>query len=322
MKLIIIIFIFQFVSPVFCDLIKIEDVYLEYHKKDNKIAIELGKQLVADIGEFQKKLGHYPKLRTKIVIAGDKSEYQEYLSQQEGIQEFSQAIYKRSSNTIYLRNPRDDLRYNELSKILLHEYIHSYVYHYYINAPLWFHEGMAVYFSNDFGHNRELNLVRNYLFGNTKPLSEMQFNYPENRIEWEVFYAKSALAVRYLAQKKSVEFYKLWEEALPYRKFNAAFLRSFKYSPSDYSVFFEEYSKTHFKSEIILAISGMIWLIFPVLFFIGYLNRRQKMKRKMAVMEQIEAEEDYLVKMQKNEVDLEEPEGKIESRGSQNNERI
>jgi len=46
------------------------------------------------------------------------------------------------------------------------------------------------------------------------------------------------------------------------------------------------------------------------------------MKRKMAVMEQIEAEEDYLVKMQKNEVDLEEPEGKIESRGSQNNERI
>ncbi len=270
-----------------------DNIYLEYHEADGRIAAVLGKRLADDIGDFQKKIGQYPELETHIIIAANHEEYRTFLQEGMEIQEFSQALYRRSTNTIYIRNPRDNLRYDTLSKILLHEYIHSFVYHYFSNAPLWFHEGMAVYFSEDFSHNRELGLVRDYLFGNTLPLSRMRDSYPGNRIEWEAFYAKSALAVRYLFQNKPSQFYQLWQAAKPYSKFNGAFLRNFKYTPLDFSIYFEEYCKTHFRSEIILALSGMIWLLFPFLFIIGYLRRRQKSKKQLAMMEREEEENEF-----------------------------
>jgi hypothetical protein len=284
-----------------------ENIFLEYTAGDGRIAAELGERLAADIGNFQKKTGHYPDLETHIVLAADQAEYEAFLQNSSGIHEFSQAFYRRSTNTIYIRNPRDNLRYQELNKILLHEYIHSYVFHYFRNAPLWFHEGMAVYFSNDFSHNRELGLARDYLFGNTEPLSEMRTNYPANRIEWEAFYAKSALAVRYLYINKRGQFYRLWDIADGSGKFNGSFLRSFRYTALDFSIFFEEYCETHFRSEIILALSGMIWLVFPFLFIIGYLRRRRKMQQKLGNMETEErAEEAENVIEYEIEIDAEE----------------
>ncbi|MCF7911152.1 MAG: hypothetical protein K9M99_01385 [Candidatus Cloacimonetes bacterium] len=292
MKQIAILLLLLLILPCLAEVQNYDNIYLEYTAGDGRLAAELGEKLAADIGDFQKKIGHYPLLETHIIIAADQKEYESFLQSSSGIQEFSQAIYRHSTNTIYIRSPRDNLRYQELNKILLHEYIHSYVFHYFSNAPLWFHEGMAVYFSNDFSHNRELGLARDYLFGNTMPLSEMRQNYPVNRIEWESFYAKSALAVRYLSINKSGQFYRLWDFAEDSGQFNASFLRSFKYTALDFSLFFEEYCKTHFRSEIILALSGMIWLLFPLLFIIGYIRRSRKMRQKLAEMEAGERIED------------------------------
>lgn len=271
--------------------LKFDDLQISFALRDQKIAEELGKALRQDIDIFQKKMGHYPQLQTRIVIAQDHQEYQEFVQNSGTIQEFSQAIYRQSNNTIYIRNPRDNLKFGNLRQIILHEYIHSYVFNYFSNAPLWFHEGMAVYFSGDFGENRELGLVRNYLLGNTRPLDQMRYQYPENKLEWESFYSKSALAVRYLYIHKRAAFYSLWQNSLPHRKFNAAFLQSFKYRQDDFSNFFEEYCQTHLKSQVLLALSGMIWLIFPLIFLAGYLRRRRLMKKKLAEMEAEEREE-------------------------------
>jgi len=307
-KQIALIYFILMILPCFCEVQQYENIYLEYTKGDGRLAAELGERLAADIGDFQKKTGHYPELETHIVIAADQEEYKSFLQSSGGIQEFSQANYQRSTNTIYIRNPRDNLRYQELNKILLHEYIHSYVFHYFSYAPLWFHEGMAVYFSNDFSHNRELGLARDYLFGNTEPLSQMRTHYPANRIEWEAFYAKSALAVRYLYMNKRGQFYRLWNTAEGSGKFNSSFLRSFRYTALDFSIFFEEYCETHFRSEIILALSGMIWLVFPFLFIIGYLRRRKKMRKRLVEMEaeeQAEKEENNIIEYE-IEIDVEE----------------
>jgi len=305
-KLLAIVLFILVILPSYSEVLNYDNIYVTYHGSDGKIASELGKQLAADIGDFQKQMGHYPELKTQIIIAKDHAEYQSFVESSGGIQEFSQAIYRRSTNTIYIRNSRDDLRYNQLNKILLHEYIHSFVFHYFKNAPLWFHEGMAVYFSNDFSTNRELGLARNYLFGNTRPLSQMRTNYPQNRIEWEAFYAKSALAVRYLYQNKKEQFYRMWDLAEKNHSFNSVFLRSIKYTALDFSIFFEEYCATHFRSEIILALSGMIWMLFPLLFIIGYLRRQQKMRKKLAAMEAEEIEQEVeFIEVFENGVDAE-----------------
>ncbi len=290
----------------FCDELRLDNLTIKYQSKDSRIARELGSKLEEDIGKFQKQIGYYPQLETKVIIAEDREEYLTFLQSGIDIQEFSQAVYNRRTNTIYIRNPRDELNFASLSNILLHEYIHSFVFYYFDNAPLWFHEGMAVYFSNGYSHSRELGLVRDYLFGNTMPLSAMRSNYPKNRIEWESFYAKSALAVKYLFQNKPQQFYRLWQEALPYRKFNSAFVKSFRYSPLDFSIVFEEYCRNHFRSEIILALSGMIWLFFPIIFIIGYLKRQRNNRRKLAAMAEEEEKLTQASEIEHHENDIDE----------------
>ena len=145
---------------------------------------------------------------------------------------------------------------------------------------------MAVYFSNDLSYNRELNFIKNYILGNSLTLEQMKFRYPKNRIEWEAFYAKSALAVKYLFVKKRPEFYNLWDNAFPTKNFDRVFLKSFYFTPKDFSNFFEEYSKTHFRAEILLASTGIIWGILPLIFIIGVIRRKIRNRRMKREWEQ------------------------------------
>lgn len=264
---------------------QIDDIFLEFNnEQDAKIAAKLGRDLARNISIFQKSIGQYPNLRTHVVIAEDHDEYQSFISSSKEIVEFSQAFYSPSRKTIFIRNPRDNLHFADLNRILFHEYLHHFVFYHFQDAPLWFHEGMAVYFSKDFSQGRELNLAAQHLMGNTREISEMNY-YPDNRIEWESFYAKSALAVRYLYTKKKMRFHDLWNNAKPYRKFNPAFHRSFFLSVSSFSEEFENYSANHFKSTSIIFIGSLIWMLMPLLFILSILRGKYKEKQLLKKME-------------------------------------
>ncbi|MCF7920996.1 MAG: hypothetical protein K9N06_13940 [Candidatus Cloacimonetes bacterium] len=266
------------------DIIQLDDIYVEYMKRDARIAVKLGRRLAEDISHFQKQIGQYPELSTHLVISADESDYESKLDKSREIMEFSQAYYSPRTRTIYIRNPRDGLNYRDLNRIVFHEYIHHFVFHYFSNAPLWFHEGMAVFFSNDFSQGRELNLAAQYFMKNTRPLSSMQ-EYPDNRIEWESYYAKSALAVRYLFTKRQRGFSRLWEKAEPQRKFNAAFQRSFYQTVYEFSRNFEEYQSNHFKSMGMLFMGSILWMLLPFLFLFSIWRRKVQEKQLLRDME-------------------------------------
>lgn len=245
-----------------------------------------------NIDKFQRKIGVYPEFALDIVMAENSAEYTSFTKNKKGIIEFSNAMYNQKENRIYLRSPGELGSYAKINKILLHEYIHAFVGHYFKKVPLWFNEGMAVYFSDDLGYDRELNFIWNRLAGNTLPLNKMVSKYPENQVEWESFYAKSALAVKYLATKQKTNFYRFWEIAEKGRNFPTAFRMSFFQSYQMFSNNFQNYAKRHFHYGILLASSSLLWGIMPFVFLIAVLRKKLKARRikKMWLKDEVEEE--------------------------------
>jgi len=270
-----------------------ENILLFADQKDLQIARNIAFIFDNDIQNFQKKAGAYLDIPVVVFIAPDEKEYQNWTDKSSKIMEFSLAFYNNRNKTIYIKNPKNLKSLAALRRILLHEYIHHFVNHFWKNPPLWFNEGMAVFFSNDLGIDREFNFIKNYIFGNSRSLERMKYHYPKNRIEWESFYAKSGLAVKYLYNHRRKEFYRLWDHSFPNRNFDSAFLKSFYFTPKDFSAFFEEYSKTHFRAEILLASTGIIWGVLPLILIIGVVRKKirnriikERWEREIAVKEE------------------------------------
>ena len=227
-----------------------------------------------DIQSFQKKIGSYLDIPVNVVIAADSKVYDSWTKQQSAIMEHSLGFYNRRNRTIYLKNPKHLKNVSSIRKLLLHEYIHHFVGSFWKNPPLWFNEGMAVYFSNDMKIEREMNFAKNYVLGNSLPLEQMKKTYPKNMIEWESFYAKSGLAVKYLYSKKRKSFYRLWDKAESTRDFERAFLNSFFMTTRTFSDQFEDYSKIHFRTEILMASTGLIWGVLPLVLIVGVIRKK------------------------------------------------
>lgn len=252
----------------------LENLTFRYYEADRQIMKELLPLIVADISGFQRAIGFYPDIEGEIVVSPDREYYQKIISGFSGIVEFSEALYIPSERTIYIRNPRDLRDFRRLQKIVLHEYIHLFLDSVFYDVPLWFHEGMAVFFSGDLSFDRELLYARDFLLGNSLTLNEMVHQYPESRIRWESFYAKSALAVKYLYNEKREEFYNLWEYSATRTDFGEAFFRAFNLTPHQFSPLVEEHLKRRFRIEILLAFTGIIWGTLPVILLFAWLRKK------------------------------------------------
>jgi len=247
-------------------------------EKDLSFAEIISRQLAADIGEFQMKIGLYPEIPVKIYVASGKKEYTEWTRKSFKIIEFSEAFFDNRSKAIFIRNPRNLRISGQFRSVVLHEYIHLFVSYFWKNPPLWFNEGMAVYFSREFNIQREYYFVRDYIFGKSMPLWQMESHYPIHRSEWQSFYAKSAFAVKYLYTNRRKEFFKLWDIALPKRDFHLAFGKSFLMTTRGFSNIFEDYCRHQFKAEILLASSSLIWGLMPFIFIIAFIGKQKKMQ--------------------------------------------
>jgi hypothetical protein len=261
----------------FADVYKINNITVNYLNTQPQFVKDLVSRFSGNILNFQKKLGTYPELPIKIIIAADRKDYQHYAISKAKIIEFSQAFYK--NGTIYLRNPADLQNFKQVHQILLHEYIHHFVHYYFRSAPLWFHEGMAVYFSNDMNFDREFNFMRNHFLGTSLTLNEMRRSYPSNKAQWQAFYSKAGLAVKYLATKEKKHFIGFWDNAKPKSSFLNIFTKSFYYTPTEFSAKFQKYSKTHLIYGLLIAFSSLIWLVLPFILLLGWFRKYLRGKK-------------------------------------------
>lgn len=266
-------------------------IEVQANQEDEALAQEVMEHLPKLIGQFQMDIGVYPKYKARIYLSHNQQDFKNLVATFGGITEHSNAFYSRQDSVIYIKSFLELGNKENFYQILHHEYIHSFIDYHLKDAPLWFHEGMAIHFSKQFSTNMVYALGLDYLSGDIPKIKQMEHHYPEETANLTTFYAKSAMAVEYLYKKDNLAFSEIFTSN-PY--FNIAFNQSFGFSKEK---FYDEFERD-FQEKIILnaiySLGTFVGLIFPIIFIWGWILRVVRRKKNPPPPED-DADDDVII---------------------------
>ena len=252
-----------------------DNIHIVSANKDSLIAKKIVTFLKTDIDNFQKKIGSYPDLKTNIYVASNNQDYRNLNKKfPKKIVEFSQAFYSKSNNCIYIHSPKYFKTIKNLRITLLHEYIHSFVNHFWKNAPLWFHEGMAVSFSKNSTGIKEFYLVLSIFNDKKLSLKDMEKSYPKTKTEWVIFYEKAALTIEYLSHHYKHQFNNFIDHAQANGNFYFDFDNAFNLTQKPFENDFHNYLKRFVIGAFFISISSVLWGIIPLGLLIAWIRKK------------------------------------------------
>ncbi len=252
--------------------------------QQKKLGQHLSKEMDMYITAFQKQMGVYPDEPVTVILSPNADWYEKHTFGKREIVQQANAFYNKRDRTIILRTKKNSSGLRGLKQVFLHEYIHYYIDSYIANAPLWFHEGMAVYFSGQHNFNREVLFTYSYLFGDRASLMEMRRTYPESKNDWEAFYAVSSLAVKTLYKEQKPGFYKFWYIAEQLKSqgkivhFSKLFNATFFMTTSAYDKYFENIQKNTFLGHLFGVLASFVGPLLTVFLIIAYVRKRKEYK--------------------------------------------
>ena len=161
----------------------------------------------------------------------------------------------------------------------MHEYIHSFVNHFWKNAPLWFHEGMAVFFSKNSSGVKEFYLVLSIFNDKKLSLKDMEKSYPKTKTEWIIFYEKAALTIEYLSHHYKHRFNSFIDNSHPNGDFYSDFENAFGITQHQFSTDFQFYLRRFVIGAFFISISSILWGFIPLGLLIAWLRKKIKNKK-------------------------------------------
>lgn len=254
------------------------------------------------ISSLQMKLGVYPTTPLIIKILPSREAYTKFTAGKGKIVENSEAFYSPAERIIYVRSP-EQLSTLVYSDVLMHEYIHWFLDETLHNAPLWFHEGMAMYYSGQFGFNAYYNFTRLRFLGYRLSLNDMLYNYPEDRTYWDMFYLTSVFAVQHLDAHRHDEWLAFWNlvgynysrpaaDQTAKVDFITAFNVSFRQSLYAFSRDFDKVQKRYDWQFPFVGINALILSLLPLVLILAWLRSRRRLQSLPDVVPEPEETED------------------------------
>lgn len=250
-----------------------------YHEKDERYISYIKSELAKEIVKFQMKVRAFPDIETIINIASDNDMYNSWIESKGRIFESSQAFCDLKSNEIFIRNPSVIRDNRKLITIILHEYIHLFVNYHWTDAPLWFHEGMAVYFSEGLSINKTFHFISNYAFHKTYLLKKYAYKYPDNPADYYPYYFQSAFVVKKMIDDYPNKFTDLFDYSGFNTKFNDAFQKAFLKTHEDFLSENEKRISRFFYFNIYFGVLSLMWIMFPVFLIIANVKKSIKNKK-------------------------------------------
>lgn len=252
------------------------------HNPHSQYEQHIGQSLDERITEFQKSMGIYPIEKARIYIINDEKEYRRLSLGKAEIVELSSGFYDSKENLIRARSP-EQVKENYVN-LLLHEYIHWYIDLLFYNAPLWFHEGLATYHSQQIGYERYLIYLKESLINPSGNLFRLSYSYPERKQDWDGFYISSTMAVRFMQEQHTGKWEAFWARvSLEYKAgkkahFNRTFSQGYTETLWDFHARFTAYSKRQGYIYLVVLINSLIIALLPFVMIIAAYKRRKKMK--------------------------------------------
>jgi hypothetical protein len=290
------------------------DIRVTASPKDTSYATLVVKKLHKRINAFQMKLGVYPVPILDIVIVPSREEYKRITFGKGKLVGSSEAFYSPLEKLIYVRSP-EQISMVVYDDILMHEYVHWFLDETLDNVPLWFHEGMAMYYSGQFGYQTYYEFTRNRFLGYKLSLYAMQYNYPSSKAYWNMFYLTSVFAVDRMATRDHQQWENFWDRvSLTYNQkgtvihtrsdFILTFNAAYRMSLFAFSRDFDKAMKRYGWQFPLIGINALLLSLLPVVVLLGWIRSRRRMKAMPDVIEEPEAE------LTEEELDMEEEHSK------------
>ncbi|MBN2829817.1 MAG: hypothetical protein JXR56_05815 [Candidatus Cloacimonetes bacterium] len=282
--------LFLFLSTLYAESnfnqIKGDSVIIQYKPEQVELARYLTSVMDRQISVFQKKLGVYPDSQVTVTLSPSEEWYRERTEGRKEIVKKAQAYFDSSNKTIIIRDPGSQRGISGLRTVFMHEYIHYFIDSYIAGAPLWFHEGMAVYFSGGYGINHEILFAWGYLFGRRPALMEMVSGYPDSQNSWEMFYAVSALAVKTMYKEYKPEFYRFWYTAETVKQqtggkvqFGQLFRKNFFMTVSQFDTYFGTQQKRVFIGQSSALTATFIGPLMAIILVLAFIRKKRDNRR-------------------------------------------
>ena len=198
------------------------------------------------------------------------------------------------SRRIVIQNPKHiALAKLQLVQVLRHEIAHVLFGQCTRKAvreiPLWFIEGIAIYFADEWVPSRHETLLKHIFSKSIIPLQELERSFPRTQAGADLAYAESQDTLRWLVEVKGRDvLFSLIAELHAGNNFNTAFETVVGWDVATYDILWRESLRERYQWASLFSNSYVLWGGFGGLALIGYLvcwNRRRRHLNKLAQQE-------------------------------------
>ena len=198
------------------------------------------------------------------------------------------------SRRIVIQNPKHiALAKLQLVQVLRHEIAHVLFGQCTRKAvkeiPLWFIEGIAIYFAEEWVPSRHETLLKHIFSRSILPLHELERSFPRTQAGADLAYAESQDTVRWLVEVKGRDvLFSLIAELHAGSNFRTAFETVVGWDLATYDILWRESLTERYQWASLFSNSYVLWGGFGGLALIGYLvcwNRRRRHLNRLAQQE-------------------------------------
>jgi hypothetical protein len=246
-------------------------------KSHEKYISLITRELALQINNFQQITKSFIEIPLTINIASDFEKYYYWQKNHNAIFENSIGFTDLENNTVYLRNPETISKDKKLISLLFHQYLHLYVYYHWKDAPLWFHESVASYFSEKLTLSYFMYFIFNYTFHKDYLLIKHANEYPDENENIEPYYFQAIYLMKKLLEEQN-KIHILFENSNNENNFLQVFYQTYNKYPEEFLEEFQVQINEFYYRNINLGIIFLTWLSFPIILVIARIKLHKKNK--------------------------------------------
>lgn len=265
-------------------------VYYREATVDASAILQLAEDFYAEMAQLTNRM---PAGRIDIWICDTQKAFQ--ASVHAPIQDWAVGCAFPLSRRIVIQNPKHiALAKLQLAQVLRHEIAHVLFGQYTQKAvkgiPLWFVEGIAIYFADEWVPGRHETLLKHIFSKSILPLQDLTRSFPRSQTGADLAYAESQDALRWFVEVKGSEtLWALIEQLHTGNNFNAAFEAVVGWDTATYDARWRESLAKRYQWASLFSNTYILWGGLGGLALLSYLvcwNRRRQHLNKLAQQEE------------------------------------
>ncbi len=243
--------------------------------------------------EMQRLTARIPDGKIDIWVCGTESDFQTAVHAP--IQDWAVGCAFPLSRRIVIQNPTH-IRFKQLQlvQVLRHEIAHvlfgQYTQKNVKEIPLWFIEGIAIYFAEEWVPSRHEILLKHIFSRSVLPLSTLAQQFPNSHDGAALAYAESHDAIQWLVETKGSEtLWHLIHQLHTGENFNTSFQTVVGYDLTTYDTLWQASLRERYHWAALFSNAYLLWGGIGGLTLLGYLicrNRRRHHLKKLAEQEE------------------------------------